>query len=196
MTCPSNYRQNMCCVGLFYHFIQIPWRAQNPSKIYSHLRATTGTLACSSAAEGSSLCQGWCDFWTAESIQWVTECWWKTKDRHKMYKHIFIWKSLRKRDKKNTHGRVPKPPPVWSRGSRGLDLGIGRVSHLHLHWRQLHSAGKTMRGWGWRGSVVVQAQGWSSGERAVLQTRWHLAVHEGQHNGERGTTKRGVYLNR
>lgn len=195
MTWPSNYRHNMFCVGLFYHFTQIPWRAQNASKIYSHLRAATGTLACSSVAEGSSLCQGWCDFWTAESIQWVTECWWRTKERHKMYKHIFIWKSLRKRDQKNTRSRVPKPPPVWSRGSKGLDLGIGHVSNLHLHWGQRHSAGKTMWG-GVGGWGVVRAQGWSSGERAVLQTMWRLAMHEGQHNGERGTSKRGVYLNR
>lgn len=155
----SNYRQNMCCVGLFYHFTQIPWRAQNASKIYSHLRATTGILACSSAAEGNSLCQGWCDFWTAESIQWVTECWWKTKERRKMYKHVFIWKDSEKKRQRNTHGWVPKPPPVWSRGSRGLDLGISRVSHLHLHWGQLHSAGKTMRGGeGWLSELKDGAQ--------------------------------------
>lgn len=52
----------------------------------------------------------------------------------------------------------------------------------------------------WGGGVVglgdVQAQGWSSGERGVLQTKWRQAVREGQHNGECGTTKRGVYLNR
>lgn len=182
----------MCCLGLFYHFTQIPWRAQNASKIYSHLRATTGTLACSNATEGSSLCQGWCDFWTAESIQWVTECWWKTKERHKMYKHIFIWKILRKRGKKTPTDGYRNPLLFDPEGAEVLILASAAFRICICTEVSFTRRGKQCGG----GSVAVRAQGWSSGEHAVLQTRWRLAVHEGQHNGERGTTKRGVYLNR
>lgn len=100
-----------------------------------------------------------------------------------------VWE---KETKKHTHGRVPNPLLFDPEGEEVLILASAAFRICICTEVSFTRRGKQWGGGG-RG---VECGCPSSGERAVLQTRWRLAVHEGQHNGERGTTKRGVYLNR
>lgn len=101
-------------------------------------------------------------------------------------------KILRKRDKETPTVGYQNPLLFDPEGAEVLILASAAFRICICTEVSFTRRGKQCGG----GRVAVRAQGWSSGERAVLQTRWCLAVHEGQHNGECSTTKRGVYLNR